>query len=374
MKRTLVVALCSIVLPAAIVSFGGYAEWTSDRAVGRPIAEFGPLSDGQPISSRVERAMRTHTIPGSSLAIAYGDATYQRSFGVASVGGNDVSASTVFRLGSLTKSYTAAAIVQLERAGLVAMDAQVGHYLPGYRYGRAVTVRQLLDQTSGIPNYLNDSRLRSALLTGRRVDPVSLVESYRPAFKPGSRWEYSNSNYVLLSSIIAGASQTTYNRYLRRHVLEACRLGATLLPGEPLPARTAHGYTLVQGRLAEQPPLPSSLLGGAAGISSDASDVAKWAGCFTRMISPQTTGAASEDARERYVLGWFKTRINDTTVFWHNGFEPGFATAMTMAPSRRLAVVVLFNSDTYDPAALAMTITGELLATSQVAVHTRKTL
>jgi CubicO group peptidase (beta-lactamase class C family) len=367
-------ALYSIMLLASIESFAGCAQSVSDHVGAQPL-HYGPLADGQHLRRRIERAMRDHAIPGSSLAIVYGGTTYVRGFGIARIGGDDVSSDTLFRVGSLTKSFTAAAIVELQRAGRVTLDAPVGRYIPGYRYGRAVTVRQLLDQTSGIPNYLSDSRVRSALVSGRTVDPVSLVESYRPAFKPGSRWEYSNSNYLLLASIIASASRTTYTAYVREHVLAACRLGSTRLPGEPLPANTARGYTLVRGHLAEQPALPSSLLGGAAGISSDASDLAKWGDCFASVIlAPVTSAALRTDARQRYVLGWFRTKLDDTTVFWHNGFEPGFAAAMTMVPSRRLAVVALFNSDTYDPAALAMTITGDLLATSQLAVHARRAL
>jgi CubicO group peptidase (beta-lactamase class C family) len=363
-SRRIVRSLCGLLLLTALAALAGCAK-TPAPLVEHIEPDSGWLGEGTSPGLRIQRVMTDHTIPGGSLAIAYGDRLDQRGFGVTRMGGDAVSAKTLFRVGSLTKSVTAAAIVELQRAGRVAMDAPVGRYLPNYRYGRDITIRQLLDQTSGIPNYLGDSRVRSALVTGRPIDPVSLVESYRPAFKPGSRWQYSNSNYLLLSSIIGRASGTTYNLYVRGSVLTAC---------EPEPENVAHGYTLMHNRLLAQPVLPSALLGGAAGMSSDAGDLAKWANCFAGTILPRTGAGATHAAQQRYVLGWLRTSIDGTTVFWHNGLEPGFAAAMTMVPSRRLAVAVAFNSDAYDPTELALTITADLLRTSRTALHPRKAL
>ena len=164
-------------------------------------------------------------IPGASLAIVEEDViVYQRGFGHAHPGGATPTPQTPFFIGSLTKSITALAVMQLVEAGKVELDAPVQRYLPWFRVAdpqasAQITVRHLLKQTSGLPvlpgmiNLANFDGSTDA--AERQVRALSKLKITRPV---GSKWEYSNLNYNVLGLIIEAASVEAYEDYIQTHV------------------------------------------------------------------------------------------------------------------------------------------------------------
>jgi CubicO group peptidase (beta-lactamase class C family) len=177
------------------------------------------------IDAHIERQMERLNIPGVALAIVEDDEiAHLRGFGKARPGGEEPTPQTPFIIGSLTKSFTALAVMQLVEDGKVELDAPVQRYLPWFRVAdpRAsvqITVRHLLNQTSGLPQL---SGLRSLAdfddspdASERQARALSTLELTRPV---GSKFEYSNMNYNLLGLIVEAASGESYEAYVQNHI------------------------------------------------------------------------------------------------------------------------------------------------------------
>ena len=173
----------------------------------------------------VEAQMKHLNIPGAALAIVEGDTiTHLRGFGKARPGGEAPTPQTPFFIGSLTKSFTALAIMQLVEYGKIELDAPVRRYLPWFRLAdlkasSQITVRHLLNQTSGLPMLLGMANLDDTAdrpdATERQVRGLSTLKLNRAV---GSKFEYSNLNYNVLGLIVEAASGESYAAYIQKHV------------------------------------------------------------------------------------------------------------------------------------------------------------
>ena len=154
-----------------------------------------------------------------------------------------------FRIGSLTKTYVATVLLQLAEEGRLSLDDPVARFLPGLvPGGDKITIRQLLNQTSGLFDYEKDPRVLAPYLAGNlahRWAPRKLVRiavSHRPLFTPGTRYSYSNTNYILAGLIVEAATGSTLGRVLDRRLFTPLRLRHTAFPTSPrgrCPMRTA---------------------------------------------------------------------------------------------------------------------------------------
>jgi D-alanyl-D-alanine carboxypeptidase len=212
-----------------------------------------------------------------------------------------------FRIGSLTKSFVATVVLQLAAEGVLTLDDAVERWLPGLvPNGGAITLRQLLNHTSGVWNYTDDQDLVAKLV----ADPlaawtpealVAVATSHRPLFAPGSRGSYSNTGYILLGLVVEKASGTPLTEQLRRRIFEPLALTHTSLPpGPALEPPYAHGYALrgngliptPGGRPVDVTAWNPSWAWAAGGIVSTARDIARFyeallgASCSGRRSSP----------------------------------------------------------------------------------------
>ena len=173
----------------------------------------------------IEQQMHRFNIPGASLTIVEGDQiVHLRGFGRAHPDGEAPTAQTPFFIGSLTKSFTALAVMQLVEAGKIELDAPVQRYLPWFRVtdsqaSAQITIRHLLNQTSGLPMLLGMANLADVDnrpdAAERQVRALSTVKLTRPV---GSKFEYSNLNYNLLGLIVEAASGKCYEDYVQQHI------------------------------------------------------------------------------------------------------------------------------------------------------------
>ena len=313
------------------------------------------------IDAYVEEQMRRLNLPGVSLAIVDGDKiVHLRGFGRARPGGETPLPRTPFPIGSLTKSFTALAVMQLVEAGRIELDAPVRRYLPWFQVAdpqasAQITVRHLLNQTSGLPASTGELAAvdfdRRPGAAERHARSLATLRLARPA---GSAWEYSNSNYVLLGLIIEAASGESYVDYVQRHIFTPLNMGHTYTSqavAKQNGLAVGHQYRFMIPFAAPNMPLPQAGFAG-GGLVSCAEDLARTMiallneGCYGNV---QVLSGAGIDALHRgvgqvnafglslgqYGMGWFAGRIGQTKLVWHGGTLPDFAAHMALLPEQR---------------------------------------
>ena len=154
-----------------------------------------------------------------------------------------------FRVGSITKTFVATVVLQLAAEGTLGLDDALERWLPGLvANGQAITLRQLLNHTSGIYNYTDDQALNRTLIRNPRrvltpVELVAVATKHGPNFDPGKRWSYSNTGYILLGLVIEKATATSLEQELRERIFEPLALTRTTL------SRSTHAFSTLRPRL-----------------------------------------------------------------------------------------------------------------------------
>jgi CubicO group peptidase (beta-lactamase class C family) len=295
-------------------------------------------------------------LPGLAVAVVQGDrVAYVRGFGDDGNGGA-VTADTPFILGSTSKSFTALAILQLAESGRLKLDAPVSAYLPEFMKGaRTITVRMLLNQTSGISGEAGDQPVVDAGESG-----PDAIRHWASALReealdrtPGESYEYSNANFVVLGAIVEAASGEAYAQYLQAHIFAP--LGMTHSRAT-LPGPLSRGHKKFFGvNYVSDLPYPESFVP-CGFIISTAADIAKY-------LSAQLPGSANARAlgisdagialwhkgvapmdpagKGHYAMGWATDTFNGVPVIWHSGDTGVFSSEFTLEPKGRWGVVVL---------------------------------
>ncbi len=358
--------------PSLLVGTAGTGLALALRRIARP-APARSLSNSGPydvIDAYVEEQRHRLNIPGVSLAIVEGDEiVHLRGFGQARPGGEAPSPQTPFFIGSLTKSFTALAVMQLVEAGKIDLDAPVQRYLPWFRVAdlqasARMTVRHLLNQTSSLPTSSGEIPLADfdsrPGATERQSRALSTLVLTRPV---GSAFEYSNANYNLLGLIIEAASGELYVDYVQKHIFTPLEMRHTYT--SPAVARqnglaVGHQFWFGIPVAAPHMPLPHGSLPGGLLISSSV-DMAHFLIAHLdggRYGNVQILSGAGMDELHRgvadfsamglslgqYAMGWFATETGQTKLLWHGGTLPDFGAYMALLPEQKKGVVLLFNA------------------------------
>ncbi len=320
--------------------------------LGAPVpASVSPSS----IEGVIDAEMSASGVPGLAYAVvADGEVASVGARGVARLGsGQKVTPDTAFLTGSISKSFTALAVMQLVEAGEVELDDPVSQYLGAFsgRPAGAVTIRQLLTHTSGWSTLQGNSSPGD--ITGgrdelaRRVDRLATMT---PAHAPDVTWEYSNTNYEILGRVIEVVAGQEYQAYVAAHILEPVGMVHSFVAdGEIHDASMATGHRPWFGTKQPLPENPTDR--GTApqgGIIASASDLARY---LMTMMNGQddVLSAAGKalmmrpngDRSPFYGFGWFVDPANGSV--WHSGTSPGFESLARMLPSQKWGVVVLVN-------------------------------
>jgi len=320
------------------------------------------------VEACIQGEMRRLKIPGVSLAIVQGDQiVHRRGFGRARPGGEVPTPQTPFFIGSLTKSVTALAVMQLVEAGKVELDAPVQRYLTWFRVAdpvasAGVTVRHLLNQTSGLPESAGelDEYDESHDAGERQARALVSLNLIHP---PGSTVEYCNMNYVLLGLIVEAASSASYEDYIQQHILAPLGMDHTYTSRAAARENgLAMGHRYWFGFPVAQPDLPFPRGGIAAGqLISTTEDMAHWLIAHMnegrygdgRVLSAEGIEALHCGAVEyrkmgisagKYAMGWLDTELGQTRIVWHTGTVPDFEGYMAILPEQKTGVVLLFNA------------------------------
>lgn len=312
------------------------------------------------IDSIVNAAIAARGAPGIAIAAVRGaDTIALKGYGLADVE-NEVRVTDrgVFRIGSVTKQFTAAAVMKLVEQGRVRLDAPLSEYLPDYPGpGGRVTIHQLLNHTSGIPSYTGmgpDFWSRSRLdLTHDEM--LNLFARDSLEFEPGSRWEYNNSGYYLLGMVIEKVTGRPYDEHVRGELFEPFGLTQTLYcHQQPIVPHRVQGYARDAGTLVNAALLSMNPPGAAGALCSTARDLVRWTDAlidgrvvntqsFERMTTPTTLTTGETRS---YGYGLTRERLGPHEVIQHGGGINGFSAFLAWYPEQDLKIAVLANGPT----------------------------
>ncbi len=304
-------------------------------------------------------------VPGASLlVIRDGAPVVRRSWGFADVEARvSATPATNYRLASVTKQFTSAAILLLAQDNKLFLSDRASRYLPSLPKSAAgVTLHQLLTHTSGIIDY-EDLMSDTATAQVRDADVLKLIESRDSLyFTPGTSYRYSNSGYSLLALIVERVSGRSFAQFLHDRIFSPLGMDHTVAHQDNvdvIPNR-AFGYTMKNGSWTRKDQSTTSAVLGDGGIYSSIDDMAKWdaAQYDSRLLNEEwrrvafTPHTPTDVAGVSYGFGW---RITGETL-WHSGETSGFRNVIVRYPARRLTVVILTNRDDSGPYETALAI------------------
>jgi CubicO group peptidase (beta-lactamase class C family) len=312
--------------------------------------------------SQIDKTMASEyqrVAPGCVLLIAKkGKLLYEKGFGLANLELNvPMKPEMVFRVGSITKQFTAVAILQLVEKGKLALTDSIQQYISRFRYkGNTITIRHLLTHTSGIKGYEEiDAKVPNAI----RVDfaAATVIDSLDKLpldFAPGTRYQYSNSNYFLLGSIIEKVSGKTYPQYLQENIFNVIGLSSTFYESQSaiIPNRVS-GYSLENEQYRNAGYISMSLVYSAGALLSNAADLYQWHQALYqgKLISKQNLQAAttphqlSNGQAIEYGYGWFIRNDNGLLSIGHGGAIDGFRAIENYFPEQDVYMVLLCNAE-----------------------------
>jgi D-alanyl-D-alanine carboxypeptidase len=349
--------------PAVLLLSGvaGIADIAGAAAPAPPGASAAPAA----LAARIDRylaATYPAAEPGATVLVEKDGATLLRKgYGMANLElGVPLRPEMVFRVGSITKQFTAVAILQLAAQGKLALDDDITRYLPDLpTQGRTITLENLLTQTSGIKSYTSLDRWRARMREDISVaQMVDLLKNEPLDFAPGEKWLYSNSGYFLLGAVIEKVTGKPYAQYLAESLLAPLGLAHTSCDedGPLVPGRVA-GYEGTPGRYQNAAYLSMTHGLGAGALISNVDDLARWARALTSgallrpdLFTRMTTSYHLKDGRPTgYGYGLVLWSYGGHRVIEHNGGINGFAAELLLLPDDHATVVVLSNNAGHQP-------------------------
>jgi CubicO group peptidase (beta-lactamase class C family) len=324
-------------------------------------------SDFARIDAYVQAQLDESRMPGLALGIVQGDQmVHLQGFGKADDSGRAVTPQTPFVIGSTSKSFTALAVMQLVEAGEIQLDAPVRQYLPWFRVAdpsasAAITIRQLLNQTSGLSTDTGRS-----LLVGSETDTLQqAVRDLGTAVlvsPVGTSYNYSNANYMILGLLVQAISQEPYGEYIQQHIFQPLDMSRSFTSqDEAKRAGMATGYRYWFGvPVAFDAPYLAALVP-AGGVISTAEDMSHYlamyvaGGTYHSKVLLSAAGIAemerpaAQTGNAHYGMGWSVGTVGGVKVIWHSGDEPNFHTAMDLIPDGGWGVIVLENVNSGNP-------------------------
>lgn len=334
------------------------------------------------LQARLDKLRATWSLPGVSVAILWDDG--RRWVGATGKGNLDKKAKLTpdagFALASISKTYTAAVVLQLVEEGRLRLDESAARWLPALKLDKRITVRMLLDHTSGLPDFFKGRNVDRALL-GAKNARWALEQAWRYVPKgharPGSTWIYSNTNYLLLGELVSSVTGRSLATEIRQRLLQPLGLRHTWFQDADLArAPLTRGYRMIRSPSGRWRPVAVAgatgimpfrsvvtAAGGAGSIAATAEDVAVWmhglvAGdvldpATRRLMIGEAAVTKANGARIAYGLGIQVVKLDKRTAIGHSGRYLGYQNVARYLPGDHLTIVVLTNQSTIDPARIA---------------------
>lgn len=333
--------------------------------------------------------LRSGNAPGAAvLVVRNGQTVFRRGYGVTDLRTlHPIDASTNFRLASFTKQFTATCIMLLVHDGKLRYDDHLTDIFPEFpAYGKSITVRNLLNHTSGLPDYEDilmkqypntpDEKIPQILDAG----VLKLLEQQSAGeFAPGTKWEYSNSGYAVLAMIVEKVSGKPFGQFLRERIFAPLNMKNTLAyeKGKNEVPHRAYGHTKEKDAWRQTDQSPTSAVLGDGGIYSSIDDLAKWDRALhdhtllsDAEMLPALTPVQLKDGPAKfpngspvsYGFGWFLAPYRGHKRMSHDGETIGFRTTIQRFPDDKLTVIVLANRSDINPEELALKVSDLYLS------------
>lgn len=325
--------------------------------------------------------------PGVAVAVVKdGEVMHRKGYGLASLEwGCAIAPDTVFQIGSLTKPFTATAILLLEQEGKLRLSDPITAYLPDYpTHGQTITLTHLLTHTSGIPNYVTQPGFWERESRTDRP-PAELTQLFRHLpldFAPGARYSYSNSAYCLLGMVIETVTGQPYGDFVRERIFAPLGMAhSSYMHHAAIIPRRADGYDCTESGYARAPYMSMTLPYSSGSLGATLDDLIRWntalreqtlldAATQERMATPVRL---NDGRTEGYGLGWGLSTYRNRRVVHHAGGVQGFSSFFGRFVDDGLTIIVLSNLGGYDAAGLAQPIANLALDLS-TPVHQTVTL
>jgi CubicO group peptidase (beta-lactamase class C family) len=294
--------------------------------------------------------------PGASVMVIHnGKPIFAKGHGLADLRQRvPCTTNTNFRLASVTKQFTAMAVLILAERKKLSLDETLTDFFPEFpAFGQTITVRQLLTHTSGLIDY-EDEIPKGTIFPVLDQDVLRiLMQQDKTYFPPGSKFRYSNSGYALLALIVEQRSGLTFARFLKQHIFAPLKMSNTLAYEQGLrvvPNRAFGHSPAANGFTRTDQSLTSSVLGD-GGVYSSVLDLAKWdAALYTsKLVRRKTLEQAftpttpTDQPGRSYGFGWYIGEYRGLKKTWHSGETLGFRTRITRFPQRKFTVILLAN-------------------------------
>ncbi|MFF4443562.1 serine hydrolase domain-containing protein [Streptomyces sp. NPDC001502] len=373
-RRSAAVAVAAAVLVAGSVGAGAGAVYARDAAAPAapvpaatvPAPTPAPASDGfaqltpavtRRLDAAIKNVLAEAKIPGVIVAVsAPGKGDYVRSFGIADKAtGAPMTPNLNMRIGSVTKTFTVTALLELVDQGKVGLDDPIGTYIDGVPNGDRITLRELAGMRSGLFNYSADEDFYKALTSNpdRPFTPQELLAysfKHPVLFEPNAKFYYCNTNLILLGLVVEKVSGVPLDRFIDREVVEPAGLKHTVFPtGPEFPSPHAHGYTnqTASGKIEDATGWNPSWGWAAGAMISDLPDLRSWAKTLATgtLLTPATQAQRLDVVDALPGTGYGLGIFNVQGWIGHNGSLPGYGSLVLYLPESKATLVVLVNTD-----------------------------
>jgi D-alanyl-D-alanine carboxypeptidase len=372
--------------PAPTASPAGPTETPSPTPSPSPSPTPAPSAAPSPtvppgLAARLDRALaraqKQLALPGVAATVTFADgSSWTGTLGIADVAdGRRVRASTPFAIASVTKTFTSALILRYVDEGRLRLDDPLARWVPDWPDGRRITIRMLLNHTSGIPDFFRNPKFERSLNKAKKRtwsrDDV-LAGYVRPGnvFAPGTGWSYSNTNYVLLGMVAEKIGGAPWEDLVHRELIDPLGLTSTYVQAvdEP-PAAPARAHNVIYGDAGRVTPVARTdgtdvvpftsvvtAAGSAGAMASTTSDLARWARALygghvlsaaTRRELLTFVRAYAYGVGTSYGLGASRVRFEGRPAYGHTGALAGTRASIRYFPKDKVAVAVLFNRETF---------------------------
>jgi len=320
-----------------------------------------PVAPGPSLAERIDASLaplyRSDTPGAAVIVVKDGKTVFRKAYGLADVAKKQaLTPDTALRIGSITKQFTATAILMLMEEGKLRLDDDITRHLPGYpTHGKRITIEHLLTHTSGIPSYTGKPSYMADMAKDMTV--AEMIDTFKNdplEFAPGAVWRYDNSGYFLLGAIIEKVSGQTYAAFLQQRIFTPLGMTHTAYEGHERRAFPhAQGYSPDATGWRPSPRLSMTQPYAAGALVSSVDDLARWDAAVSsgKLLTPAnwqrafTPYTLDDGTRTGYGYGWEITTLRGVPQVSHGGAITGFRSYALRLPEQHIYVAVLNNAD-----------------------------
>lgn len=313
------------------------------------------------IDSLIQTEFNEKSGPGGVFLIAKnGKPIYQKAFGKANVELDvDLTPESVFQIGSMTKQFTAVAVLILEEQGKLKVNDPIAKYIADYPAGDKITIHHLLTHTSGIKDFTKMKTLRE--IAQKEMTPKMMVDFFKNEpvdFAPGEKFDYNNSGYVVLGYLIELVSGETYEYFIKKYIFEKAGMSQSYYASDrQVISKRAYGYHKKEYGFVNKTVISFSVPFSSGSLMSSLADMLKWQNALNKnvLLNAESTKKAfskyklNNGEEFTYGYGWHIKELNGTPSREHGGSVFGFKSMGVYIPSEDIYVVGFSNCDCHSP-------------------------